>query len=105
MRPPLTMLCWPTLNLQVLLYTIFPAIALGAGLMWLRLRQLARLSAALQKSFNDRKVAVLDGTLDDDQVSAGGFVLAHMAPADLKRVYRFRDVRQIKILCRCALVT
>jgi hypothetical protein len=96
------MLCWPSLNLQVLLYTIFPAIALGAGLMWLRLQQLARLTAALRNSFNVRKAAVLDGTIDDDIAASGASVLARMTPADLKRVYRFRDVRQIKILCRCA---
>lgn len=96
------MLCWPNLKLQVVLYTIFPAMALGAGLMWLRLQQLARLSAALHKFFNVCKAAVLDGTVDDDQAPASGSVLAHMVPADLKHVHRFRDVRQIRILCRCA---
>lgn len=78
--------------LQVMLYTIFPAIALGAGLMWLRLRQLDRLSKSLLNSFNICKAAVLANTMDE-QARTSLSVVSLMG--DLKRVYRFKDVRQV----------
>jgi hypothetical protein len=80
------------LLLQVMLYTIFPAIALGAGLMWLRLRQLDRLSKSLLNSFNVCKAAVLANTMDEQ---ARNSVSVVSLMGDLKRVHRFKDVRQV----------
>lgn len=80
-----------------MLYTIFPAVAVGMGLMWLRLRQIGRLAKTLHNSFIVCKAAVLANTVDE-QTRQSGSVVALMT--DLKKVHRWRDVRQVKIMCR-----
>jgi hypothetical protein len=79
--------------LQVPLYTIFPAVCLGSVLMWLCLRHLERLSKNLYNIFNMRKAAVLTN-MDDSQALGSGSAVSLMS--DLKSVYRFRDVRQVR---------
>lgn len=80
-----------------MLYSIVPAMALGAALMWLRLRKLARLAGSLHNSFNICKATVLADAWDDS-ARARGSVVAYMP--DLRGVYRFRDVRQVQFACR-----
>jgi hypothetical protein len=80
--------------LQVLLYTVFPAVCLGGVLMWLRLRHLARLSRSLHNAFGMRKAAVL-ANMDDSEAMGSGSAVSLMS--DLKSVYRFRDVRQVRL--------
>jgi hypothetical protein len=79
---------------QVMLYSIFPAMAGGAALMWLRLWQLNRISKAVYNSFNICKAGVLANIMDEGQRNSGNVV---SLMGDLKKVYRFRDVRQVRI--------
>ncbi len=77
---------------QVMVYSIFPAIVAGAALMWLRLRFLAKLAKSLHNSFNVCKATVLANTMDSD-VRNSNCVVAMMG--DLRKIHRFRDVRQV----------
>lgn len=78
-----------------MLYTIFPAVVLGAVLMWLRLRHVARLSQHMWNAMNVCKAAVLTNlTAGDDQASVGSAV-ALIPTGELKKVHRFRDVLQV----------
>lgn len=85
------LLCCP--DLQIMLYTVFPAVALGPRLMWLRLRHMSRLAKSLHNSFNMCKAVVLSNTFDE-QTRTSGSVVALMG--DLKKVHRWRDVRQVR---------
>lgn len=62
--------------------------------MWLRLRQLDRISKSLLNSLNGCKAAVLANTMDE-QARNSLSVVSLMG--DLKKVYRFKDVRQVSI--------
>lgn len=77
---------------NIMLWTIWPAVAAGAGVMWLRLEQQKRLSKSLHNSFNVCKAAVLANMMDEGQRSSGSLV---SVMGDLKRVYKFKDVRQV----------
>lgn len=76
---------------KVMLYTIFPAVAAGTGLMYLRLQQQNRTAKRLHNSFNVCKAAVMANMFDEGQ--RNGPCVSIMG--DLKKVYRFRDVRQV----------
>jgi hypothetical protein len=78
--------------------SIFLALAVGAALMWLRLHYLAKLARSLHNSFNVCKAAVLANTLNME-VRNSNCVVAMMG--DLKKVHRFRDVRQVSLRDSC----
>jgi hypothetical protein len=77
-----------------MIYTVFPAMAAGAALMCLCLHYQAKLARSLHNSFNVCKAAVLTNTLDMG-VRSSNCVVAMMG--DLKKVHRFRDVRQVSM--------
>ncbi len=77
-----------------MLCNIFLAVAVGAALMWLRLHYLGKLAKSLHNSFSACKATVLAHNLDSD-VRNSNSVVALMG--DLKRVHRFRDVRQVSL--------
>jgi hypothetical protein len=60
--------------------------------MWLRLWRVDRVSRALHNSFNVCKAGVLANIMDEGQRNSGNMV---SLMGDLKKVYRFRDVRQV----------
>jgi hypothetical protein len=86
--------------LQYVLWTIFPAVALGAFLMWLRVRRLQSLCAYLHNSFNKCKATAMANLAFDDPSRNSGSVVALIG--DLKKVYRFKDVRQVRAFYRQA---
>lgn len=85
---------------QVVLYGIWPAVVAGGAAMWLRLRYVRRLSRFLRGAFEHRKAAAIAASSAADTAArvAGGSVVSLMA--DLRGVYRFRDVRQVSLLAR-----
>ncbi len=85
---------------QGVLYGIFPAVLFGAALVWLRMRLVRRLSAVLQKAMTERKqVAIAASSGADEKARAAGASVVTLM-GDLKSVYRFKDARQVSILCR-----
>jgi len=83
---------------QAMLYTIFPAVATGAALVWLRLKHLQRVLRHMRNALNTCRAAVLANMTQVDQDKADGSAIALMAASELKHVYRFRDVRQVSKL-------
>ena len=67
--------------------------------MWLRLKKQQRLSAHMRNAMNVCKAAVLTHLTGDDQARSAGSAVALMSIPDLKKVYRFRDVRQVGQRC------
>jgi hypothetical protein len=86
--------------LQMVLYGMAPAVALGAACCWLRLHLMTHLSDMLHGAFQERKAAALaaSSSADARARAAGASVVSQMA--DLKMVYRFRDEKQVSILLR-----
>jgi len=74
---------------------IFPAVATGAALMWLRLKHLQRVSRHMHNAMNTCQAAVLANMNGDDQARNSASAVALIPAEDLKKVYRFRDVRQV----------
>lgn len=86
--------------LQAVLYGIFPAVLLGAAGVWLRMQRVRKLSAQLLTVFDDRKLELMGADVPGAGTKEAGTSVVSMM-GDLKSVYRFKDVRQVSLLCRC----
>src|SRR5690242_1142094 len=85
--------------LQSVLYSIFPAVAMGAMGCWLRMRLLRRLSATLHEAFQERKWGALAAAGGGDTTGAAGSGAVSMMK-DLNKVYRWKDVEQVSLVLR-----
>lgn len=82
------------------------AVLIGTLITWTRMRVVRRLSTKMHKEFQQRKQAVLADAASSNPNSVkaanyhmdGESILAAMG--DLKTVYRWRDVRQLSLICR-----
>lgn len=80
-------LCHSTPSLlQAVLYGIFPAVAAGAAVCWLRMGLLRQLSAKLHRAFEQRKEVASSGSVSVMQ--------------GLNAVHRWRDAQQVSFILR-----
>lgn len=94
-----TTLC-ALLLLQGVLYVVLSAAVVGAAMLWARVLFLKRTSTVLTASFEQRKQTALASYNGADvKARAAGASIVTML-GELKGVYRYKDARQISLLCR-----
>lgn len=88
-------------TLQSVMYTVLFSAGVAALLVWARVRfQVGRMSRHLHAIFEQRKqLALAAGNGADVKARAAG-ASAVTLMGDLKGVHRYKDVRQVSVLCR-----